>query len=176
LGDKTVMGVSYRQRYSDDAAKLEAVAVKRMEEAMNAVFGEIGRVTKTINPAPPSDKHLASEIRSTLKQMSAKDREIELARASDTVIEALAAAPAFVSKLSDEAVEHRIKSWQVSKYPDEVARLQRLSKALAAAREVGVSFKGYIAELANTIAQPIITQSVKRTEAAKEAVAAAIAE
>ena len=55
-GDKSVTGVTYRQRYSDDAAKLEAVAAKRMDEAMNAVLGEIGRVSKAINPAPPSDK------------------------------------------------------------------------------------------------------------------------
>ena len=54
--------MTYRQRYSDDAAKREAVAAKRMDEAMNAVLGEIGRVSKAISPAPPSDKHLASEI------------------------------------------------------------------------------------------------------------------
>ena len=99
-----------------------------------------------------------------------------MARASDAVIEALADAPAFVTGLSEEALEHRIKSWQVSKFPDEVARLRRLSNALNAARNVSISFKGYVAELAGTMAQPIIERSVKRTEAAREAVTAAIAE
>jgi hypothetical protein len=174
--DKTVAGVTYRQRYADDTAKLEAIAAKRMDEAMNAVLGEIGRLSKTITPATPSDKHLASEIRATLARLPEKEREEQLARASDTVIEALAAAPAFVTRMSDAALEHRIKSWQVSKFPDEVARLRRLGNALNAAREVSVSFKGYVAELASTMAQPIIERSVKRTEAAKEAVTAAIAE
>jgi hypothetical protein len=50
--DKSVTGVTYRQRYSDDVAKLEAVAAKRMDDAMNATFGEIGRVSAAINPAP----------------------------------------------------------------------------------------------------------------------------
>jgi hypothetical protein len=74
--DKTVAGVTYRQRYADDTAKLEAIAAKRMD----AVLGEIGRLSKTITPATPSDKHLASEIRATLARLPEKEREEQLAR------------------------------------------------------------------------------------------------
>ena len=76
--DKTVAGVTYRQRYADDTAKLEAITAKRMDEAMNAVLGEIGRLSKTITPATPSDKHLASEIRATLARLPEKEREEQL--------------------------------------------------------------------------------------------------
>ncbi len=164
-----------RSTFGVDAAKAEKAALGSMDEAMKTAFRELSALNKVVAPPRVADQVLASEIRQALAKMPDEDRVAQLTSAGDDVISAVASAPAFVIGSTPELVEKYVQGWKLRKFPDEMARVERLGKALEAARRINGSFENYVSSVVTEIRNPRVLateKKIKRLKEAREAIAA----
>ncbi len=131
-------------------------------------------MSKSIAPAPLTDKSMATDIRNALREKKPGERGAFLVgdNVGDDVIAAVAHGPTFLSGLADEVRDAHVKAWSARKYPGEAARLARLSAALDDARTITVKGDKYFSR-SQAMAAPETSARVQAAqEAATEAAAA----
>jgi hypothetical protein len=132
---------------------------KKFDSAISSVQQTIADIDKA-TAAPPAPREaadiaLASEIRSSLKSMSREERKKAISAAFESdnmaVISAILNGPAFLTGMTDSDVEliHRAK-YRKTKFPDQMARRERLAKALAAANTAGGAFVKLVKQASDT--------------------------
>jgi hypothetical protein len=172
FGDETLSTGAQHCRSDAYATQIMRTALQRFDATAARVAGEIAALeTKMKGPAPPSPIQ-ASEIRSALRAMNAKDRQkalnFALQEEDDAVIGAALDGARMLSGLTAMETESLRARWAKERHPDSVARLDALRKA-AVANERG----GKLAlDFSFKCADP---QIVKRAKASAERAAAVIA-
>ena len=76
-------------------------------------------MSKSIAPAPLTDKSMATDIRNALREKKPGERGAFLVgdNVGDDVIAAVAHGPTFLSGLADEVRDAHVKAWSARKYP-----------------------------------------------------------
>ncbi|ESY03905.1 hypothetical protein X753_21770 [Mesorhizobium sp. LNJC399B00] len=139
----------------DNAVRVRAAAttiaqrgVARLDSALERTQAEIGRLTaSTWAPAQPrnaTEESRAAELRGVLRQMDDKSRAAaiagRLAAGDDQFLSAVLHADPLLLGMSDVSHASVRDRWRRQKFPVELGRIERLTKAVEAARRAGLAF------------------------------------
>ena len=107
-------------------------AAPAIDEANRIARSEIDRIVK--ETSAPTSTPYDSEVRSSLKSMSQKDREATIenaiANGEDAVVAAILYGPAMLSGIPDSQRELYRERWRARRFPHELQRQRRLESAV----------------------------------------------
>jgi hypothetical protein len=152
----------------------------RLDAARSRVLASIASIQKATSapPAPTTQSGAAmeQEIRAALRSMPDKDRKAALesafANADAAILGAVLRAPSFLAGMGEAAqgmIRHR---YQKQFHPVEVARIERLQKALEAHERAGKSFVALMKAASSSEKARLAASNAKRRAEAAAAHAA----
>ncbi|MEZ2219628.1 hypothetical protein [Rhizobium sp. RCC_161_2] len=180
--DRLLAPTAARLRLRDNALKLAEATARKLDEAKARAQREVEEAdTLTSMPPAPRDAltaGLEAEIRGRLAALSDKTREEVVSRAFEekdlSIISAVLRGPAMLTGMSQARHDMVRNRYRTTFHPEATERRRRLADALEATERTGRSFINYIAT-ATTGAAIEIADASARSQAAEQAIAAAIA-
>jgi hypothetical protein len=158
--------------FQKEAPKIDS-ARERADKTMEKILRD------TFAPAAPKDvagAMCASEIRARLAALGhdarAKAIHDAIESGQDDIISAITHGPVLLSGLGPAERDARLDQWRRKRFPQELARLEKLRKAYTALDRGTALFRGFIADLADGDGIDI-TAAEKSAAAAAQAIAAA---
>jgi hypothetical protein len=158
--------------------QLSQSALKKVDSARASIEREIGRIQAAMSgppePRTPSAIAIETEIRGALSRMSREDRartiNDAIQRGDESVVGAALRGPSLLTGLGDAEREARRAQWFEKKFPRELDRMGRLSRARDAADRASQSLINFVASLTDAEAVRLAEESERE---AREAIAAA---